>query len=245
MLDRPVQGRAFFADVIRENLDLGRPDQVQLIFDRRINKRTPSRYRTRVITEGVEPSLHVDYKHSRIKQYHKEGRALRTETIINDCYDFGIGRRLSNLDELKELGFSTNRRLLRVQRLSHDCHVGAAAFEALHKPQVAADTGQRTAGLRFGCARVQALLSALLAFRLLPKGFDNRQLREHVAPLLGVSVADWSCSRMTYDLRRLRVHGLIERIAGSRRYRVTDAGYAWRCVVSVPMHGYYVRRCQQ
>ena len=89
---------------------------------------------------------------------------------------------------------------------------------------MAADTGQRTAGLRFGCARVQALLSALLAFRLLPKGFDNRQLREYVAPLLGVCVADWSSGRMTYDLRRLRVHGLIERIAGSRRYRVTDAG---------------------
>ena len=224
VLDRPVQGRALFADVIRENLDVGRPDQVQLIFDRRIHKRTPSRYRTRVITEGVEPSLHIDYKHSRLKQYHKEGRALRTETIINDCYDFGIGRRLSNLDQLKKLGFSTNRRLLRVQRLSHDCHVGAAAFEALQKPLVAADTGQRTAGLRFGCARVQALLSALLAFRLLPRGFDNRQLREYAAPLLGVCVADWSCGRMTYDLRRLRVHGLIERIAGSRRYRVTDAG---------------------
>ena len=89
---------------------------------------------------------------------------------------------------------------------------------------MAADSGQRTAGLRFGCARVQALLCALLAFRLLPRGFDNRQLREHLAPLLGVSAADWSAGRMTYDLRRLRVHGLIERIPRSRRYRVTTAG---------------------
>ena len=104
VLDRPLHGRAFFEDVIRENLDLGRPDQVQLIFDRRINKRTPSRFRTRVITQGVVPSLHVDYKHSRIKQYHKEERALRTETVINDCYDFAVGRRLDNLDQLKELG---------------------------------------------------------------------------------------------------------------------------------------------
>ena len=68
VLDRPLHGRAFFEDVIRDNLDLGRPDQVQLIFDRRLNKRTPSRFRTRVITQGAEPSLHVDYKHSRIKQ---------------------------------------------------------------------------------------------------------------------------------------------------------------------------------
>ena len=224
VLDRPLHGRAFFESVIRDNLDLGRPDQVQLIFDRRINKRTPSRFRTRVITEGVEPSLHVDYKHSRIKQYHKEGRALRTETIINDSYDFAVGRRLSNLDQLKELGFATNRRLLRVQRISHNCQLGDAAFDALQKPRVAADSGQRTAGLRFGCARVQALLCALLAFRLLPRGFDNRQLREHLAPLLGVSAAHWSAGRMTYDLRRLRVHGLIERIPHSRSYRVTTAG---------------------
>jgi hypothetical protein len=84
VLDRPLSGRVFFEDVIRESLDLGRPDQVSLIFNRRVNRRTPGRFRTRVITEGVTPSIHVDYKHSRIKQYHKEGRALRTETTIND-----------------------------------------------------------------------------------------------------------------------------------------------------------------
>ena len=224
VLDRPLHGRAFFEDVIRENLDLGRPDQVQLIFGRRVNKRTPSRYRTRVITQDVVPSLHVDYKHSRIKQYHKEGRALRTETTINDSYDFAVGRGLGNLDQLKELGFSTNRRLLRVQRISHNCQLGDAVFAGLQQPQVAAESGQRGAALRFGCARVQALLCALLAFRLLPRGFDNRQLRTQMAPLLGVSAQCWSPGRMTYDLRRLRVHGLIERIPRSRRYRVTARG---------------------
>ena len=224
VLDRPLHGRAFFENLIRENLDLGRPDQVRLIFDRRIYKSTRSHFRTRVITDGVEPSLHVDYKHSRIKQYHKEGRALRTETIINDSYDFDVGRRLSNLDQLKELGFSTNRRLLCVQRLSHNCQLGDAAFATLQQPRVAADSGQRTAGLRFGCPRVQALLCALLAFRLLPRGFDNRQLRAHLAPLLGVCARDWTAGQMTYDLRRLRLHGLIERIPRSRRYRVTARG---------------------
>ena len=64
---RPVAGRVFFEEVMRENLDMGRPDHVQLIFNRRVNRRTPTRYRTRVITDGVIPSLHVDYKHSRIK----------------------------------------------------------------------------------------------------------------------------------------------------------------------------------
>src|SRR5665811_2297744 len=96
MLDRPVSGRIFFEQVIRDNLDLGRPDQVTLVFDRRLLRTgprpTPGRFRTRVITEGVTPSLHVDYKHARIKQYHKEGHALRTETTINDAADFGLGK---------------------------------------------------------------------------------------------------------------------------------------------------------
>jgi hypothetical protein len=78
VLDRPQTGHVFFEKIIRENLDIGRPDHVQLVFGRGINKTTPRPFRTRVITEGVTPSLHIDYKHSRIKQYHKDGRALET-----------------------------------------------------------------------------------------------------------------------------------------------------------------------
>ena len=222
VFDRPAQGRVFFEEVMRENLDLGRPDHVQLIFNRRVTKRTPSRYRTRVITDGVSPSLHVDYKHSRIKQYHKEGRALRTETVVNNTYDFAIGRRLSNLDDLQKVGFSANRRLLRVQQLSHDCPLGVQTFEELHRPTVVED--RRVSALRFGDPRVQALLAVLLTFRLLPMGFANRELRTHVATLLGVSADAYGSTRATYDLRRLRLRGLVERIPRSHRYRVTEAG---------------------
>jgi len=124
VLDRPAAGRLFFEEIIRENLDIGRPSQVQLIFRRRVNTRTPGRFRTRVITEGVIPSLHVDYKSSRIKQYFKLNCALRTETTINNTRDFGIGKRLKNLPALREVGFQANRRLLDVQTIAHDCFIG-------------------------------------------------------------------------------------------------------------------------
>jgi hypothetical protein len=120
----------FFDDVIRHNLDLCRPDRIGLIFDRRVRTRgrhpTPGRFRTRVITDGVTPSLHLDDKHSKIKQYHKLGVALRTETTINNSYDFGIGRGLHNLAALRQVGFAANRRLLDVQRTSHDPFIGTA-----------------------------------------------------------------------------------------------------------------------
>ena len=120
-----------------------------------------------MITEGVTPSLHIDYKHTTIKQYHKEGRALRTETTINNTRDFGIGKRLTNLPALREIGFSANRRLLGVQRLSHNPIRAAEAFTAVHDP-IITDTGHRIAGLRLGDRRAHALLQALLMFRLLP-----------------------------------------------------------------------------
>jgi hypothetical protein len=222
VLDRPQTGRIFFEEVLRENLDLGRPDQVQLIFGRRVTKRTPGRFRTRVLTEGVTPTLHVDYKKTRIKQYHKEGRALRTETTINDTRDFGIGKRLQNLPALREVGFQANRRLLDVQTISQDCAVGEAVFRQVTQPREV--EGQRASALRYGDATVLALLSALLVFRLLPRGFCNRELREHLAPLLGEDPSALTQGRMTYQLRRLRLHGLIARQVGTHRYGVTDQG---------------------
>jgi hypothetical protein len=222
VLDRPVTGRIFFEEVIRENLDIGRPGQVQLIFNRRVTRQTPGRFRTRVITEGVTPSLHIDYKSTRIKQYHKEARALRTETIINNAHDFEIGKRLKNLSALRKIGFQANRRLLDVQRISHDCLLGEEAFNQVHRPLQL--EGQRASALRFGDARVQALLSALLLFRLLPHGFSNRDLRQQLTPLLGLPPNQLSQGRMTYELRRLRLHGLLVRIPKSHRYRVTNFG---------------------
>jgi len=227
VLDRPQTGRIFFEQVIRENLDLGRPDQVQLIFERRVRKDTPGRFRTRVLTEGVIPSLHVDYKSTKIKQYHKEGRALRTETTINNARDFAIGKRLENLPALREIGFQANRRLLDVQRLSHDCTIGEAAFRQLNEPVTVGR--QRGSALRFADPLVQALFAALLVFRLLPRGFCNRELREHWAPLLGKTPQSISPGQMTYHLRRLRLHGLIERVPKTHRYRVTDQG--WRTML--------------
>ena len=226
-LDAPVAGRIFFDQVIRDNLDLGRPDRVSLIFDRKIIRKgkraTPGRFRTRVITDGVTPSLHVDYKNSKIKQYHKLGKALRTETTINETRDFGVARGLSHLPGLKEIGFTASRRLLDVQRISHDPADGAAALGALTQPVISL-AGTRTAGMPIISPRVQALLSALCVFRLLPNGFTHRDLRTCLAPLLGLTPEAMTSGQITYDLRRLRIHGLIQRIPHSFRYQVTVPG---------------------
>ena len=223
VLDQPVRGRVFFEEVIRENLDLGRPQQVQLIFQRKINRNTPGCFRTRVVTQGVTPSLHVYYKNTRIKQYHKENRALRTETTINNTYDFGIGKRLHNLPKLREIGFAANRQLLEVERLSHDCMLAEETFQALNGPVTAGR--QRASGLRFADPRVHSLLHALILFRQLPRGFRCVDLRDHLAALSGRDPESLTQGAITYQLRRLRLHGLIERVPKSFRYGVTEFGF--------------------
>ena len=160
-------------------------------------------------TAGVAPSLHVDYKHTTIKQYHKEGQALRTETMINDTRDFDIGKRLVNLPALREIGFQANRRLLGVQRLDHDPITGTRDLHTLTDPVTTA-AGARVPGLKLGQQRSQALLFALLMFRLQPDGFGNRDLCAITAELCGLPPHLVSAGQMTYDLRRLKAHGLIE-----------------------------------
>jgi hypothetical protein len=222
VFDRPLSGRHLFEEIIRENLDLGRPEQVSLIFERRIIKRTPGRFSTRVITQGVTPSLHISYKSTKIKQYFKEERALRTETTINNSRDFAIGRRLPNLPALRAIGFAANRRVLEVERISQDCQLGEGVFDQVNRPQIV--DGQRASALAFGDGRVMALFQALCLFILLPEGFRNATLRQHVAELMGKAPECYSPGRMTYDLRRLRLHGLIERIPHTHRYEVTALG---------------------
>ncbi|MBI4240228.1 MAG: hypothetical protein HY613_00805 [Candidatus Rokubacteria bacterium] len=221
--DRPLRGREFFEEVLRDNLDLGRPDRLQLLFDRKITRATPSRFSTRVITHGVAPSLHLEYKRCRIKQYFKEGRALRTETTVNDTYDFGVGRGLSNFAYLRTLGQRINARLLHAERTAHDCGLGEAQFATLVLPGRTPD-GQPAPGLKFGQPRVMALLAALCLFGLTPEGITNRRLRPRVVELLGVPEADYTPRQMGYDLRRLARKGLLQRVEGKLCYTLTPLG---------------------
>lgn len=223
VFSEPVRGREFFEEVIRENLDLGRPDRIQLVFERRVQKNTPGPWQTRVIQDGVAPSLHIQYKKCHIKQYFKEGRALRTETTINDAKDLGVGKDISNLPYLQEIGREVNRRLLDVQRVSQNCTLTNESVNRVVQPTIATD-GQRAPGLKFGDTRVMALFAALILFLHLTNGLTHRTFRQHVAAYLGLDLSAYTSAQMTYDLRRLRLKGILWRIPTTNRYLVTPYG---------------------
>jgi len=207
IFDRPLRGREFFEEIIRDNLDLGRPDRVQLIFDRVVTKKTPGEFQTRVIQDGVHPSLHINYKNFDLKQYFKEGRGCRTEGTFRNPNDFGVNKGLANLPYLQKIGRQINRRLLEVERVSHNSGLSGDSIQRVVQPAVTED-GKKAPGLKFGQPRVMALLLALTMFHHLIDGFRNRDLRQQVADLLGVTLAQYTPHQMTYDLRRLRLKGL-------------------------------------
>ena len=217
----PEQGRALVESIIRDNLDAGRPDRVSLIFERRVTKRTPSEFDTQVIQYGVLPCIRIRYKHSTLRIYFKDGRAIRIEMAINNAADFGMNRDLQeNWDALVALGQQCNERMLEHLRVSQDCFMPLDEVRALGQP-TRLENGQRASALRFADERVRALLAALSCQVFIPGELTNKTLRPRVAQFLN---RKYTSAQMSYDLRRLRLKGLVVRISGSHRYRLTELG---------------------
>jgi DNA-binding transcriptional ArsR family regulator len=206
--------------VIAENLSLGRPSVVSLIFDRKIRPATPGPFATTVVTRGVDPRLAIRYRSSQIKEYFKEGRAIRIETTINDPYkDLKINKRIRHLGELRDRAREMNDRILSLQRAASTPDLAASLFERVALPSVR--DGQRTVALRYGDPRVMALLAALALAVHHVAPFSNAELRANVERLLG---NPYRPAQMTYDLRRLRANGLIRRLEHRNQYVPTTDG---------------------
>jgi hypothetical protein len=216
----PRHARAFFEALAADNLDIGRPDNMEIIFNRQVRCVTKGVFRTAVDRDNDGVVVNAFYRHSRVKTYLKDGRALRVETVINDAYDIGVLRRLEHFGELTAKAHDINRRLMQTMRAGQDCVLASPAIERIAHPSVDA-ARRRTPALRFGDPRVMALAGALCLTLSGACGLTNKSLRALTARLLG---SRYSASQMTYDLRRLRLNGLIRRIEHTHTYALTPDG---------------------
>ncbi len=154
VVDDPRRARGFFAALVADNVGVGRPEQVAVLFARQVRTTTKEPFRTRVFGPGTEVKMDLAYKHSRVKQYLKQGRALRIETVINKPYDIGVLARLQHLPELLAKARAVNGRLLMIQRAGQGCAIQTMLFERVSQPYIR--EGQRTGALRFGDPRAMA-----------------------------------------------------------------------------------------
>jgi len=223
VFDAPRRARAFFEALVTDNLDIVRPELIELIFKRGQRRGRPAagQYKTKIVSYGTEVNVNAFYRHSRIKQYLKDARALRIETVINDPEDLSCRRRLHHLDELQARARAVNTTLLDTERVGQGCLLASPAFERIARPTLT-EEGRRAPALRFGDPRVQALAGALCTSVLAVTGITNKSLRALMTGLLGG--ANYSMNQASYDLARLRVNGLIARIPGKNRYRLTADG---------------------
>jgi hypothetical protein len=224
---QPRYARGFFDALVTDNLGLGRPGTIEIIFDRQVRngrqRATGGVFKTKVITRGVDVTVNAFCKHSRIKQYLKDGRALRIETVINAPGDLGCQRRLHNLDELQARARAVNARLLQTERAGQACVLANPVFERIAHPSVNAD-GRRATAMRFGDSRVQALAGALCVTLCAVTGITNRSLR---ALMTGLPGAPYSMAQASYDLARLRRNDLITRRPHANTYDLTPDGLAF------------------
>lgn len=155
VFDAPCRARGFFEALVADNLDIGRPDSVELIFTGHAPHSRPGRppdpglCKTKVVTRDTDVTVNAFYKHSRVKQYLKDGRALRIETVVNSPDDLRCHRRLEHLDELQTKARDINQRLLDTERVGQGCVLASPAFERVALPTLTAD-GNRAPALRFG-----------------------------------------------------------------------------------------------
>src|SRR5271165_2403808 len=161
VFDGDVHARAFFEALLCENMDLGRPENVELLFRRGQRRGRPTLpparggFKTKIDRYCDLVTLNVFYRNSRLKQYLKDGVALRIETVVNDPRDLRCNRQLHNLPELQDKARAINARLLETETVGQGTALVSPVIERITRPTVT-DGGRKAPALRFGDLRVQA-----------------------------------------------------------------------------------------
>jgi len=226
VFDDDVHARAFFEALLCDNMDLGRPENVELLFRRGQRSGRPTLppagggFRTAIDRYCHLVTLNVFYRHSRLKQYLKDSVALRIETVVNDPKDLRCNRLLANLPELQAKARAINARLLHTETVGQGTALVSPVIERITRPTLTGE-GRKAPALRFGDLRVQALAGALAAMLFAVTGITNGSLR---ALMTGLLHRPYSMNQASYDLSRLARNGLIRRVPGRNRYTLTRDG---------------------
>ncbi len=226
VFDDDVHARAFFEALLCENMDLGRPENVELLFRRgqRLGRPTlppaGGGFKTKIDRYCDLVTLNVFYRNSRLKQYLKDGVALRIETVVNDPRDLRCNRQLQNLPELQDKARAINARLLETETAGQGTALVSPVIERITRPALTGE-GRKAPALRFGDLRVQALAGAIAAMLFTVTGITNKTLRGLMTGLLH---RPYSMNQASYDLSRLARNGLIQRVPCRNRYTLTRDG---------------------
>ena len=214
------------------NRTIGQPNKVTVIFGRKISRYHAGKLQT--VIEDLDlpnPVIRSHYKNGFIKQYVRDKANLRTEPATNNVTDYGVGKAIENLPELRDKLSVIIDRYHNVQQDILESFVDRGQLLKLTQPTILSN-GKRVPGLKLDHPRQLALMQALVRFSHIAAqdSFSTAEVHADTADTLGLTTADYSLASLRYDLSKLRAKRLVERLDTSRRYRLTVDGYRI-CVV--------------
>lgn len=209
------------------NRTIGQPKKITVIFGHKITKHHAGKLQT--VIEDLDfpnPVIRSHYRNSFIKQYVRDQSNLRTESATNNVTDYGVGKAIGNLPALRDKLSGISDRYLDVQQDILETFVDRGQLLDLTHPTVL-PTGKRIPGLKLDHPRQLALMQALVRFSHIAaeNSFATAEIHGDTAEALGRTTAQYTLASLRYDLSKLRAKGLVERLAKSRRYRLTSEGY--------------------
>ena len=209
------------------NRSMGQPDKITLLFGHKVTKSYRGRLQTTLEDLNLgSPVIRSYYKSSSAKQYVRDHKTLRTEPSTNDVRDFGVNKALEHLPELRQRLQHVAENYLNAQQDILETFLDRGELERLSQATVLAN-GKRIPGLKTTHPRQLALMHALVRFSHLAAGgvFTTTELHPYVLQALGRSIGQYKLGSLRYDLSKLRIKGLVEKIPQSRRYQLTAQGY--------------------
>jgi hypothetical protein len=216
------------------NRDIGRPDKLAIIYGRRINKRTRHGFQTQITDHHLgNPVIRSNYQDQSVKQYVRDHLLLRTEETCYDTRELGINKGLENLPALRTAMDQVNERYQEIQHDVMETFLDRGQLQALRQPTTNT-SGRRIPGIKPDDPRVLAVMRALTRFAHIANSdsFRCRDLLEPVAQALGR--ADYRLPQLRYDLSKLRAKGLVIKLDGTHRYRLTAEGFRL-CVLFIKL----------
>ena len=214
------------------NRTIGQPNKITLIFGHKVIKHHAGKLQT--VIEDLDlpnPVIRSHYKNGFIKQYVRDKSNLRTEPATNNVTDYGVGKAIENLPDLREKLSDIIDRYHDVQQDILESFVDRGQFIQLTQPTILPN-GKRIPGLKLDHPRQLSLMHALVRFSHIAArdSFSTAEVHADTAEALGCTTAQYTLASLRYDLSKLRAKGLVERLDKSRRYRLTAEGYRI-CVV--------------
>ena len=207
------------------NRDIGRPDKLTIVYGRRINKRTRNGFQTQITDHHLgNPVIRSNYQDQSVKQYVRDHLLLRTEETCYDTKELGINKGVENLPTLRAAMHQVNERYQEIQQDVLETFLDRGQLQALRQPTVT-PSGRRIPGIKPDDPRLLAVMRALTRFAHIANSdsFRCRDLLEPVAQALGRT--DYRLPQLRYDLGKLRAKGLVVKIDGTHRYRLTPDGF--------------------